>query len=239
MAKPGFCAERALLKQGVWPVAGIDEAGRGPIAGPVAAAAVILNPARVPRGLNDSKLLSPEERERLYENIMAHALSVSVCFASPAEIDAINIRQAALAAMRRAVHALGLAPRHLLIDGDDLPSDLPVPGEAIIKGDGLVSSIAAASIVAKVTRDRMMRSLCSVYPVYRFSEHFGYATKAHLAAVAAHGPCPIHRLSFSPFSLRAQAPFALSHGTVRRVRKRDIAGIPLKPGLYSAASGSL
>jgi ribonuclease HII len=199
MTHPSFKAERALLDCGIWPVAGIDEAGRGPIAGPVAAAAVILNPDRLPRGLQDSKLLSAAQRERAYEEIMQHALAVAVAFVSAAEIDAINVRQASLSAMRRALQALAAAPRRVLIDGNDLPPDLPVPGETIVRGDAAISSIAAASIVAKVTRDRLMRRLCRLYPAYRFSEHSGYATKAHLAAIAAHGPCPAHRLSFKPF----------------------------------------
>jgi ribonuclease HII len=200
MGNPNFRVERNLLKRGIWPVAGIDEAGRGPLAGPVAAAAVVLNPRKVPRGLKDSKLLTPEEREPLYEVIMLQALAVAVAFASAAEIDRINIRQATFSAMRRALFALSVAPRHVLIDGNDLPPGLCLPAETIVKGDAAISSIAAASIIAKVTRDRLMRRLCGVYPAYRFSEHVGYATKAHLAAIAAHGPCPFHRLSFRPFA---------------------------------------
>jgi ribonuclease HII len=198
--KPDFRVERSLLKRGIWPVAGIDEAGRGPLAGPVAAAAVVLNPQRLPRGLNDSKQLTPEARDRLYEEILRHALAVAVAFASAAEIDSINIRQATFSAMRRALTALPAAPRHVLIDGNDLPPDLGQPAEAVIKGDAAIASIAAASIIAKVTRDRLMRRLCVHYPAYRFSQHFGYATKIHLVAIAEHGPCPFHRLSFRPFS---------------------------------------
>lgn len=230
MGRPNYRLETALLKRGIWPVAGIDEAGRGPIAGPVAAAAVILNPRKVPRGLNDSKLLAPEERERLYEEIMAHALAVSVAFVSAAEIDAINIRQATLSAMRRAVYSLALEPRHVLIDGDDVPQDLSFPAETIVKGDAAISSIAAASIVAKVTRDRLMRRFCRFYPAYRFSEHFGYATKGHLAAVAEHGPCPLHRLSFRPFASGCSASAVklerqrglLARSSLRSVQKRNI-----------------
>jgi ribonuclease HII len=202
MTKPNFHVERNLLKCGIWPVAGIDEAGRGPLAGPVAAAAVILDPRKLPRGLNDSKLLTPEERERLYNVIMLNALAVAVAFAGAAEIDRINIRQATFCAMRRALFALSVVPRHVLIDGNDLPPGLDLPAEAMVKGDAAISSIAAASIIAKVARDRMMRRLCGLYPAYRFSEHFGYATKAHLAAIALHGPCPFHRLSFQPFTER-------------------------------------
>jgi ribonuclease HII len=201
MARPNFRVERTLLKRGIWPVAGIDEAGRGPIAGPVAAAAVILDPRRIPRGLNDSKLLAPEKRERVYEDIMLHSLAVTVAFVSAAEIDAINIRQATFSAMRRALNSLAIAPCHVLIDGNDLPPDLPFSSETVVKGDAAISSIAAASIVAKVSRDRLMRRICRLYPAYRFSEHFGYATKAHLAAIAEHGPCPLHRLSFRPFEI--------------------------------------
>jgi ribonuclease HII len=197
---PNFRVERNLLKRGIWPVAGIDEAGRGPLAGPVAAAAVILDPRKLPRGLNDSKLLTPEERERLYEVIMLQALAVAVAFASAAEIDRINIRQATFSAMRRALFALSVAPRHVLIDGNDLPPGLDLPAETIVKGDAANSSIAAASIIAKVTRDRLMRRLCRLYPAYRFSEHYGYATNAHVATIAEHGPCPFHRLSFRPFA---------------------------------------
>jgi ribonuclease HII len=200
MTKPDFRVERNLLKRGIWPVAGIDEAGRGPLAGPVAAAAVILDPRKLPRGLNDSKRLTPNERELLYEEIMLNAIAAAVAFASAAEIDRINIRQATFSAMRRALFALSVAPRHVLIDGNDLPPGLCLPADAIVKGDAASSSIAAASIIAKVTRDRLMRRLCDVYPAYRFSEHFGYATKAHLGAIAAHGPCPFHRLSFRPFA---------------------------------------
>ncbi|WOJ88870.1 ribonuclease HII [Methylocapsa polymorpha] len=199
MAKPDFRIERRLLKRDVWPAAGVDEVGRGPLAGPVAAAAVILDPRDLPAGLNDSKLLAQDARESLYEEIMRRAIAVSVGFASAAEIDAINIRQATFAAMRRALFALSVEPRHVLIDGNDPPPDLPCPAETIVKGDAAVLSIAAASIIAKVTRDRLMRRLCARHPVYGFSQHVGYATRAHLAAIAEHGPCAFHRLSFSPF----------------------------------------
>jgi ribonuclease HII len=202
MTKLDFGVEKDLQKRGFWPVAGIDEAGRGPLAGPVAAAAVVLDPRALPRGLNDSKQLTAGDRDRLYKEIMLYALAVAVAFASAAEIDQINIRQATFLAMRRALFALAAAPRHVLIDGNDLPPGLSVSAETIVKGDALISSIAAASIVAKVTRDRLMRRVCSLHPAYRFSEHFGYGTPAHLAAIAKHGPCPFHRLSFRPFALR-------------------------------------
>jgi ribonuclease HII len=199
MAKPDFRLERKLLRRDAWPAAGVDEAGRGPLAGPVAAAAVILDPRDLPAGLNDSKLLTQDERVRLYDEIMRRAVAVSVGFASAAEIDAVNIRQATFAAMRKAILALSVAPRHVLIDGNDPPPGLPCPAETIVKGDASVLSIAAASIIAKVTRDRLMRRLCASYPVYGFSQHVGYGTRAHLAAIAEHGPCPFHRLSFKPF----------------------------------------
>ena len=200
MGTPNFRVEKDLLKRGIWPVAGIDEAGRGPLAGPVAAAAVILDPCAVPRGLNDSKQLTAEDRELLYKEIMLYASAVAVAFASPAEIDEINIRQATFLAMRRALGGLSLAPHHVLVDGKDLPPQLCRSTETIIKGDASVASIAAASIIAKVTRDRLMRRACRLYPAYGFSVHFGYATKAHLAAIAEHGPCAFHRLSFRPFA---------------------------------------
>ncbi|MGP8232364.1 MAG: ribonuclease HII [Methylovirgula sp.] len=198
---PHFRYERLLVKESVWPVAGMDEVGRGPLAGPVAAAAVVLDPKRLPKGVNDSKALTAEERVVAYDEIMRHALAVSVAFASAAEIDAINIRQASLTAMRRALGALALAPRYVLVDGNDLPPALRCTGETIVGGDARSLSIAAASIVAKVTRDRLMTRLCRLYPVYGFSRHVGYATPEHLAAIAEYGPSPFHRLSFSPFTV--------------------------------------
>ncbi|QXX73397.1 ribonuclease HII [Methylovirgula sp. HY1] len=195
---PDFRREKRLRRNGLWPIAGIDEVGRGCLAGPVAAAAVILDPSDVPDGLDDSKRLPAAMREALYEEILARGLAVAVAFVSAADIDQINIRQASLTAMRRALAALAIAPSYVLIDGNDLPADLACPGEAIIKGDSLSASIAAASIVAKVARDRLMTRLCSAHPAYGFSRHVGYATPEHLAAIAKHGPSPYHRLSFSP-----------------------------------------
>jgi ribonuclease HII len=200
---PHFRHERKLAKSDLGPIAGMDEVGRGPLAGPVAAAAVILDPERLPKGVNDSKCLDREAREELYEKILGRAIAVAVAFVSAAEIDLINIRQASLLAMRRALAALAIKPRYVLIDGNDLPLALCCEGETIIDGDAKSMSIAAASIVAKVTRDRLMRRLCGVYPVYGFSRHVGYSTEEHLAAIARHGPCPYHRLSFSPFRLAA------------------------------------
>ena len=177
-------------------MAGVDEVGRGPLAGPVAAAAVILDPRDVPRGLDDSKALSPAQREALFAEIVARAAAVGIGLASAAEIDRINIRQATFAAMGRAVRALSTGPDHLLVDGVDVPPGLPCPARALVKGDALCLSIAAASIVAKVTRDRLMVRLGAVHPAYGFDRHKGYPTAAHRAALLRHGPTPFHRMSF-------------------------------------------
>jgi ribonuclease HII len=176
-------------------ICGIDEAGRGPLAGPVVAGAVILPARGRPKGLADSKVLSEAARARLFDEIMACA-KVGVGLASAAEIDALNIRQATLLAMRRAYDALGGASA-ALVDGND-PPDLGCPVESIIDGDAHVPLIAAASIIAKVTRDRLMIAACSDYPGYGFSAHKGYGAPAHLAALTALGPCPIHRMTFKP-----------------------------------------
>ena len=177
-------------------MAGIDEAGRGPLAGPVSAAAVILDPAAVPPGIDDSKALTAAKREALFDAILGSALAVGIGLAPAAEIDAVNIRQATFAAMRRAVRSLAIAPDHLLVDGRDLPPGLPCPARALVGGDALSLSIAAASIVAKVTRDRLMGRLDPVHPVYGFRVHKGYPTAAHREAILRHGPTPYHRLSF-------------------------------------------
>jgi ribonuclease HII len=197
--RPSFTLEREFLDRGIWPVAGVDEAGRGPLAGPVAAAAVILDPSNLPRSLNDSKALTPAEREELYRPILAKALAVSIAFASAADIDATDIRQATLAAMCRAILGLAVTPAYVLVDGKDVPKGLRCEGRAVIKGDARSKSIAAASIIAKVTRDRLMTRLAQVYPAYGFEAHKGYATAEHAASIARHGPCPYHRLSFAPF----------------------------------------
>lgn len=192
-----FSRETHAITGGLWPLAGIDEVGRGPLAGPVVVAAVILDPERVPAGLDDSKKLPAPIREELFGEIMEKALAVSVASATALEIDRVNIRQATLLAMRRAVAALPLSPLHVLVDGND-PPVLACGCEAIIQGDGAVASIAAASIVAKVTRDRMMARLCRRFPAYGFSGHAGYTTPQHRRAIAEHGPCPEHRFSFAP-----------------------------------------
>jgi ribonuclease HII len=192
----GLKRERALLRQGFRAVAGIDEVGRGPLAGPVVAAAVVLDMKRVPDGLADSKVLSPEQRDALFEKILASA-EVGVASVPHGEIDAVNIRQASLAAMCRALAALPCTPDIALVDGND-PPKLPCPVETIVKGDAQIASIAAASIVAKVVRDRMMKRLAGAFPAYGFVRNVGYATAAHRAALTAHGPCPFHRASFAP-----------------------------------------
>ena len=196
---PDFVREKKIIKRGGAPVAGCDEAGRGPLAGPVVAAAVILDPKKIPPGLNDSKQLTKAARDALFEAICATA-HVSVSSISARFIDQSDIRKASLEAMRRAVLGLAIAPRHVLVDGRDLPQ-LPCDGDAVIGGDGLSVSIAAASIIAKVTRDRMMERVGLAYPAYGFEAHMGYGTKKHRDSITAHGPCPYHRLSFSPFTI--------------------------------------
>lgn len=178
-------------------VAGVDEAGRGPLAGPVAAAAVILDPDRPVPGLADSKVLAPEQREVLEALIRERALAVAVCFVEPDEIDRLNILQATMAAMARAVAALAPPPDVALVDGNRLPV-LACVAHAIVKGDARVASISAASIVAKVTRDARMRELHRQYPEYGFDAHKGYPTPAHRAALVRLGPTPEHRRSFAP-----------------------------------------
>jgi len=178
-------------------MAGVDEAGRGPLAGPVVAAAVILDDQKPVRGLADSKVLSARQRELLYEVLRARALCVSVGVASVEEIDTLNILQATMLAMQRAVLGLRLIPHRVVVDGNRLPS-LSVPAAAVIKGDALVREISAASIIAKVERDRLCAGLHALHPQYGFDLHKGYATAAHLAALKQHGACPAHRRSFAP-----------------------------------------
>ena len=178
-------------------VAGVDEAGRGPLAGPVVAAAVILDPRQPIKGLNDSKKLTALRREKLFDEIRAKALCCSIAQASVQEIDELNILQATLLAMRRAVEGLRLKPSLVLVDGNRLPV-LEVRAEAIVKGDALVPAISAASILAKVTRDRWCAELDAAYPQYGFAGHKGYGTVQHLAALQAHGACPQHRKTFAP-----------------------------------------
>ena len=214
MTRPHFRHEKALLAAGVWPVAGVDEAGRGPLAGPVTAAAVILDPKKPLRGLDDSKKLSSAARNDLFELICARALAVGVGMASAEEIDRVNIRNATFLAMRRALQALALPPAHALIDGNAAPREAPCLVQTIVKGDAISLSISAASIIAKVTRDRLMERLHEAYPLYGFADHMGYGTPAHLAALRAHGPCPYHRYSFAP--VRAAAGEE-AHGQARNL----------------------
>lgn len=196
IAPPSFRRERALIKRGVWPVAGCDEAGRGPLAGPVVAAAVILDPDRIPRGIDDSKRLTAEEREKLFDKICATA-QVSVAVASRSRIDRDNILRASLWALKRAVVALPEQPRHVFVDGRDR-LDTECNCEAVIGGDGIVLSIAAASIIAKVTRDRLMCALAQDCPGYGFEQHKGYAVPEHLDALDRLGPTIHHRRFFAP-----------------------------------------
>ena len=178
-------------------VAGVDEAGRGPLVGPVVAAAVILDPARPIEGLADSKKLSPRTRERLADLIRERSLAWSVAEASAAEIDAINILQATFLAMQRAVAALPIAPTEILVDGNRSPR-FAAPSRAIVDGDALVAEISAASILAKVARDALLVELDRQFPGYGFAKHKGYPTRDHLERLAALGPCPVHRRSFGP-----------------------------------------
>jgi ribonuclease HII len=196
VAPPSFRRERALIKRGVWPVAGCDEAGRGPLAGPVVAAAVVLDPTRIPKGIDDSKRLTAERREELFEEICATS-SFAVAFGSPARIDRDNILRASLWALTRAVAALPEPPKHVFVDGRDRLATA-CDCDAVIGGDGLVVSIAAASIIAKVTRDRLMRALALDCPGYGFEAHKGYAVPEHLEALDRLGPSAHHRRFFAP-----------------------------------------
>jgi ribonuclease HII len=199
ITRPTFRRERAALKRGVWPIAGCDEAGRGPLAGPVVAAAVILDPDNIPRGLDDSKRLTPERRAVLYERICARA-QVAVALAPPARIDRDNILRASLWALARAVAALPVKPALVFVDGRDR-IDSGCDCQAVIGGDGLVASIAAASIVAKVTRDRLMACLGAAHPGYGFERHMGYSVPEHFEALDRLGPTIHHRRSFSPVAV--------------------------------------
>ncbi|MGE6567167.1 ribonuclease HII [Shewanella vesiculosa] len=189
----------AMISQGV--VAGVDEVGRGPLIGDVVTAAVILDPSKPIVGLNDSKKLSEKRRNALYQQIMDNALSVSIGRASPLEIDELNILHATMLAMQRAVAGLAILPERVLVDGNRVPH-FGIASHAIIKGDGLVAAISAASIIAKVTRDAEMDALDIQYPQYGFAKHKGYPTKAHFEALALYGVLPEHRKSFKPVAER-------------------------------------
>ena len=193
-----FKAEQTTLRWDISGlVAGVDEAGRGPLAGPVVAAAVILDDLKPIKGLADSKKLSASRREKLFDEIRAKALCFSIASASVEEIDQLNILQATMLAMRRAVNGLRLKPNMVLVDGNRLPI-IDIRAEAIVKGDSLVPAISAASILAKVHRDRWCMEVDLVYPQYGFAGHKGYGTAVHLAALKSHGACPEHRKTFKP-----------------------------------------
>jgi ribonuclease HII len=200
LSKPEQISLRFHANDGL--VAGVDEAGRGPLAGPVVAAAVILDDLKRIKGLNDSKQLTPLRRERLFDEIRAHALAFCVAEATVAEIDELNILHATMLAMKRAIEGLRLPPHMVLVDGNRLPK-IRIRAEAIIGGDAKVASISAASILAKVTRDRICVEHEQHYPAYGFALHKGYGTVAHLSALDEHGPCAWHRRSFEPVRLAA------------------------------------
>ena len=201
--RPTFRRELRALNKGIFPVAGCDEAGRGPLAGPVVAAAVILDPKRIPRGLNDSKKFNASEREKLYEKICATA-QVAVAFGSTARIDRDNILRASLWALARAVKALPVCPQLVFVDGH-IKIDCGCDCQAVVSGDALVLSVAAASIVAKVTRDRLMGRLGLAHPGYGFERHMGYSVPEHFAALARLGPTIHHRKSFAPVAAKLAA----------------------------------
>lgn len=194
---PNFEFESRCHKRGLDYIAGVDEAGRGPLAGPVLAAAVILDPDNIPAGLNDSKKLTEKRREDLFEDIISCS-HFAWSAASAKEIDAVNIRQATLNAMTRSVFALPIIADHVLIDGRDIPILLNNFGTSIVKGDAISLSIAAASIIAKVMRDKMMKRADLEYPQYGFAGHKGYGAKKHIEAINKYGPCPLHRMTFAP-----------------------------------------
>jgi ribonuclease HII len=197
MAGPDFTYEQALLDQGLSLIAGTDEVGRGPLAGPVVAAAVILDPHNIPEGLNDSKKISAKKRDVLFDIIKSVSI-FCIAEASVEEIDALNIYHASHLAMCRAVSGLGRKPQHVLVDGNKIPVDMPVKATAIVKGDGKSQSIAAASILAKVTRDRHMVALSQQNPGYGWETNAGYPTKSHICALEQHGVTQHHRRTFKP-----------------------------------------
>ena len=210
--RPTFRRERRALNKGIFPVAGCDEAGRGPLAGPVVAAAVILDPQRIPRGLNNSKKLDAAAREKLYAKICATA-QVAVAFGTVERIDRDNILRASLWALARAVRALPVAPKLVFVDGNQR-IDVACDCQTVVSGDALVASVAAASIVAKVTRDRLMVRLGLAHPGYGFERHMGYCVPEHFAALARLGPTVHHRRSFAPVAAKLAALGAVSDEVV-------------------------
>jgi len=203
VATAGPHLETLLWRVGIRHVAGVDEVGMGPLAGPVVAAAVVFAPGTSVDGVADSKTLRAVVREQLDQEIRRRALAIGIGVVEPDEIDRLNIYQAGLCALRRAVEALSVVPGFVLVDGREIP-ELPIPQSAYPKGDSFVCSIAAASIVAKVHRDAIMRELDGRYPGYGFARHMGYSTRAHFAAIREHGPCPVHRRSFAPVRAAAR-----------------------------------
>lgn len=195
---PDYSFELAARDAGYRHVCGIDEAGRGPLSGPVVAAACVLEPGTEIPGLNDSKKLTPKKRDLLYDLVIERATDFAVGFATPEEVDSINILNATMLAMRRAIAALKAPTDYALVDGNCI-RDYPIPARAIIKGDSLSMSVAAASILAKVTRDRLCLEDDRQYPMYGFAKHKGYGTAEHIAALRTYGPCPIHRKTFLKF----------------------------------------
>lgn len=195
---PDYSFELAARDAGYRHVCGIDEAGRGPLSGPVVAAACVLEPGTEIPGLNDSKKLTPKKRDLLYDLVIERATDFAVGFATPEEVDSINILNATMLAMRRAIAALKVSADYALVDGNSI-RDYPIPARAIIKGDSLSMSVAAASILAKVTRDRLCLEDDRQYPMYGFAKHKGYGTAEHIAALRTYGPCPIHRKTFLKF----------------------------------------
>lgn len=195
---PDYSFELAARDAGYRHVCGIDEAGRGPLSGPVVAAACVLEPGTEIPGLNDSKKLTPKKRDLLYDLVIERATDFAVGFATPEEVDRINILNATMLAMRRAIAALKEPADYALVDGNCI-RDYPIPARAIIKGDSLSMSVAAASILAKVTRDRLCLEDDRQYPMYGFAKHKGYGTAEHIAALRTYGPCPIHRKTFLKF----------------------------------------
>lgn len=195
---PDYSFELAARDAGYRHVCGIDEAGRGPLSGPVVAAACVLEPGTEIPGLNDSKKLTPKKRDLLYDLVIERATDFAVGFATPEEVDRINILNATMLAMRRAIAALKEPADYALVDGNCI-RDYPIPARAIVKGDSLSMSVAAASILAKVTRDRLCLEDDRQYPMYGFAKHKGYGTAEHIAALRTYGPCPIHRKTFLKF----------------------------------------